>query len=126
VRREAVRLLGEAKGSHEEVKKTLPAGLHAFYVAKYPQLDWAKGAAIDAAGAALAAAYARNVWPNMSVGWGTYKSNVGHVQAPGCWRCHDDEHKDASGKAISQDCTLCHELLADGEKEPAILKVLRP
>jgi len=126
VRREAVRLLAGATGEHEAVRASLPAGLRAFYAAQYPEVAAAKGPAIDAAAAALADAYARNVWPKMNIGWGTYKSNLGHQQSPGCWRCHDDEHADAAGKKITQDCTLCHELLADGEKDPAILKVLRP
>jgi nitrate/TMAO reductase-like tetraheme cytochrome c subunit len=132
VRREALRLLNEAKGSHEEVKKSFPAELHAFYAKAYPDLEKAKGAAIDRAGAAMAEAYSRNVWPLMKIGWGTYPNNVGHPhrddprESPGCWRCHDEAHADASGKTISQDCTLCHEVLADGEKDPRILKVLRP
>jgi hypothetical protein len=126
VRRESVRLLSAATGEHDAVRASLPAGLRAFYAAQYPEVAAAKGPAIDAAGAALADAYARNVWPKMNIGWNTYKNNLGHQQAPGCWRCHDDEHVDAGGKKITQDCSLCHELLADGEKDPAILKVLRP
>jgi hypothetical protein len=126
VRREAVRLLTEATGSHAEVRQSLPAGLQAFYASLDPELARAKAAVIAVAGQALADAYARNVWPDMKIVWGTYPTNLGHVQAPGCWRCHDDSHADSSGKTISQDCTLCHELLADQEKDPSILKLLRP
>ena len=56
--------------------------------------------------------YLGNVWPKMRVTWGTYKSHLGHQLADdgyGCWRCHDEEHVNESGEAISQDCALCHD-----------------
>lgn len=52
--------------------------------------------------------YRSNVFPEMKVTWGTYLPLLGHVDAPGCFRCHDDEHKAKSGAAIRQDCELCH------------------
>ncbi len=82
--------------------------LRAFYRARYP------GAAFDdkiaRAIAAAQQAYDDNVFPAMKVTWGTYLSNIGHVNAPGCFRCHDGDHKTASGESISQDCDLCHEI----------------
>jgi GNAT superfamily N-acetyltransferase len=53
-------------------------------------------------------AWAGNVFPAMKVAWGTYASQLGHVDNPGCFRCHDDSHKTRDGKVISQDCELCH------------------
>ena len=56
--------------------------------------------------------YLGNVWPNMNIEWGTYKSHLGHQEADagfGCWRCHDEEHQTESGEVISQDCSLCHD-----------------
>jgi nitrate/TMAO reductase-like tetraheme cytochrome c subunit len=52
--------------------------------------------------------WSRNVFPAMNVGWGTYPNYLGHVDAPGCFRCHDDEHKASDGSVIRQDCELCH------------------
>jgi len=54
--------------------------------------------------------YGRNVFPEMNVGFGTYVTQLGHVDAPGCFRCHDDSHKSASGAAIKQDCAVCHKI----------------
>jgi hypothetical protein len=48
------------------------------------------------------------VFPLMRVTWGTYPNQLGHIDTPGCFRCHDDSHKTKDGKAISQDCELCH------------------
>ena len=52
--------------------------------------------------------WAGNVFPAMKVKWGTYTNHIGHVDTPGCFRCHDDEHKAKDGRVIRQDCTLCH------------------
>jgi hypothetical protein len=53
--------------------------------------------------------WSSNVFPAMKVTWGTYPSHLGHVDSPGCFRCHDDTHKTKDGAhTISQDCELCH------------------
>ena len=52
--------------------------------------------------------WARNVFPAMNVTWGTYPNHMGHIDTPGCFRCHDDEHKSKDGRVIRQDCALCH------------------
>ena len=53
--------------------------------------------------------YRQHVFPEMKVTWGTYLSKLGHVDSPGCFRCHDDSHKTRDGKAaVRQDCELCH------------------
>jgi nitrate/TMAO reductase-like tetraheme cytochrome c subunit len=54
--------------------------------------------------------YARNVFPGMNVTWGTYPNHIGHMDAPGCFRCHDDNHKTRDGRVIKQDCDLCHQI----------------
>ena len=54
--------------------------------------------------------WSQNVFPAMNVTWGTYPNNIGHVDSPGCFRCHDESHTSADGKVISQDCELCHTL----------------
>ena len=54
--------------------------------------------------------YDRNVFPEMHVTWGTYGSEISHLDPPGCFRCHDDTHKTRDGRAIRQDCALCHQI----------------
>ena len=54
--------------------------------------------------------YARNVFPAMKVGWGTYPNNLGHTAFPGCFRCHDENHKATDGRTIQQDCQACHDM----------------
>lgn len=54
--------------------------------------------------------YRHNVFPEMKVTWGTYMSQLGHTDVPGCFRCHDEAHKSRAGAAIRQDCELCHKM----------------
>jgi hypothetical protein len=60
----------------------------------------------------------------MKVTWGTYVNNIGHMDSPGCFRCHDGNHASADGRTIPNDCSTCHQLAAVGEKNPAILSDL--
>ncbi len=48
-------------------------------------------------------------------------NNLGHMDFPGCFRCHDGSHTSAGGKTIPNDCDTCHEAKAMDEKNPAIL-----
>ena len=70
------------------------------------------------------AIYRRNVFPAMKVAWGTYPNNIGHEDFLGCFRCHDDSHKRADGRAITQDCNACHTILAQDESNPKVLSDL--
>lgn len=67
---------------------------------------------IRTAGLYLLETYLGNVWPEMKVEWGTYRSHLGHQDADlgyGCFRCHDEEHITAAGRSVSQSCDLCHD-----------------
>jgi len=68
--------------------------------------------------------YEGNVFPEMNVTWGTYPNNLGHNDFPGCFRCHDGNHKSKAGGEITQDCNACHSLLAMDEPNPKILQEL--
>jgi hypothetical protein len=51
----------------------------------------------------------------MKASWKSYPNNLGHMESDGCYRCHNDRHTSESGKVISNDCSLCHEILAQGQ-----------
>jgi hypothetical protein len=124
VRREAVRLLKVSYPSQDAARQGIADGLQAFYTKEYPQVAGDKAAAIRNAAKVLDTVYRSNVFPSMKIGWGTYPNHIGHESSPGCFRCHDDAHKTAEGKTISQDCSTCHSLLAMQEENPEILKSL--
>jgi hypothetical protein len=111
VRAEAMKAVKAEYPTQDAARAGIPVALKKFYAEKYPELAKEKAAAIDKAAEALVDGYTTHVWPEMKIAWGTYPSFLGHTQAPGCWRCHDDEHVTSDGKAISQDCSTCHNLL---------------
>jgi len=110
IHREAVKAL---KGSYPDQASGVDAiatSLRAFYGNKTSASDASRARDIDNAVAATARIYQGNVFPEMRVGFGTYPNNIGHIDSPGCFRCHDDNHKSKDGKAISQDCETCHKI----------------
>jgi len=124
IRREAVKALKATYATREEAQEKIHQAIQGFYSASHPDLVKSKATAIDAAVKSVQGIYSSNVWPSMKIAWGAYPSFLGHTVATGCFRCHDDEHKTADGRKISQDCTLCHSLLAQEEADPKILKDL--
>src|SRR5262249_52033637 len=95
------------KASLEAVKATdatsaeagteIPAAITDRYKQNYPEVYAKRAADVEAAGRYVAEIYGRNVFPELKVGWGTYPDNLGHEAYPGCFRCHDEEHKDKDG-----------------------------
>ncbi len=104
VRREAVAAVTAEYGSREAAMAGIEKHLKEFY-ASQPS---AAAPAVTRAITGAQTLWSENVFPAMNVKWGTYPSNIGHIDAPGCFRCHDDEHKTAGGAVIKQDCELCH------------------
>ncbi|HTN52825.1 MAG TPA: NapC/NirT family cytochrome c [Anaeromyxobacter sp.] len=125
LRREALAALKGATGSHAEAKEGIRVAMLASYEKLDPAAFPARRAAVEAAADVVAGLYAVNVWPQMKITWGTYPSFLGHDASPGCWRCHDDAHVAEGGKAIPQDCDLCHSILAQDEHDPKVLKELQ-
>ena len=60
--------------------------------------------------------YQGNFFPEMKASWAAYPDNIGHKDWPGCFRCHDGQHKTADGKKsiTASDCSACHTILAQG------------
>jgi nitrate/TMAO reductase-like tetraheme cytochrome c subunit len=125
VKKKGVELLEASYADDAEARTRIASELKAYYTSGYAAIASSRSADIDRASGALFAIWARNVFPDLKVTWGTYPSNVGHQDTPGCFRCHDGEHATADAKAsIEQDCSSCHEAIAIEEASPEILKTL--
>jgi len=127
IKRQALEIVRMKFDTVEGAKTAIATQLKNWYQKNYPELARTKGALIDTAIKGVQAAYAENVFPAMKIDWNTYTNHIGHGEAfdVGCFRCHDGEHKTDTGEAISSDCNTCHSILAEDEKNPAILKTLR-
>jgi hypothetical protein len=108
VRKQAVEVLTTDYPDRDTGDRTIAERLRMFYASAGPAP--ASKTDVDQLVAAVQQVYGRNVFPTMKVTWGTHANNLGHTDSPGCFRCHDDEHKSADGRVIKQDCELCHEI----------------
>jgi len=109
-RRQAVEVLKAAYPDRQTAEKQIANDLRGFYGKNYAALISTHQSQIDQLVGAAQRLYGRNVFPKMNVTWGTHPNNLGHTDAPGCFRCHDDQHKTADGRVIKQDCDLCHDM----------------
>jgi hypothetical protein len=107
IKHAAVIALTKPCADREEGLRNISAALRA----KYPA-----GANLESTIAAVQDIYRQSFFPEMKTDWKLHPNNIGHKDWPGCFRCHDGEHKSNDGKRVinSKDCNSCHTILAEG------------
>jgi NapC/NirT cytochrome c family, N-terminal region/Cytochrome c3 len=91
-----------------------PQKIADFIRAKYP--DAAQAAEVPGAVTAVQAIYSTTLFPERKADWREYPNNIGHKDSAGCFRCHDDKHKDSAGaKVRASECSSCHSIIAQGK-----------
>jgi nitrate/TMAO reductase-like tetraheme cytochrome c subunit len=125
IRKVAMEVLKKPYASTVEAESSIAQSVERFYKEQKPDVYAQRQADIVRASKGVLSIWQRNIFPEMKITWGTYANNIGHNDFPGCFRCHDAEHKTADGKkAIEQDCNSCHVMLAMEEQNPKVLKDL--
>jgi len=112
IREDSLEVISKEYASRAEAKESIISDLLFLQKKRSAELAGKYKEDIIKAGSFLLESYLGNVWPEMKVQWGTYRDHLGHQWADdgyGCWRCHDEEHVNSSGEAISQDCSICHD-----------------
>ena len=118
IREDSLRAIKHPYDSREEATKGIPEHLMKLQMLRGEELAKKNEQDIRKAADFLVQVYLQNVWPEMKIDWGTYRSHLGHPNPDtyeggsteyGCWRCHNDDHVNAQGDNISQDCDLCHD-----------------
>ena len=109
-RRETVKALKATYPTQDAATEGISRALRDFYRTQYSDIYMTRRQDVEKAVAATDRAYRRNVFPEMHVQFGTYPNNIGHMDFPGCFRCHDDNHKSKDAKTIGQDCDSCHKI----------------
>jgi hypothetical protein len=115
IKANAMEVLRGDYASHEEASQRIAEGLRQWYVKNASEIHAAEPPMLEQAIRGVTAAYTENVFPEMQVAFGTYENQLGHATGGGCFRCHDGLHESPDGGAISQDCELCHWVLAEEE-----------
>jgi hypothetical protein len=115
MKQQGVAALTAAYADREQALRGIDSAVRGYYQKTYPLMYAGKQPAINAAIACLQDTYNRYFFPAMKVRWDTYFTNSGHFQFPGCYRCHDGQHKSVDGKVIPSGCGDCHTILQQGK-----------
>jgi len=110
IKKMAVQILTQKYATAEEARKSMATALHSKYAGD-PRLS----TTIDQ----VQRIYGENFFPEMKTDWKIHPNNLGHKDWPGCFRCHDGDHKTADGKQAikANDCNACHIIIAQGRGE---------
>jgi hypothetical protein len=109
--------------STEEAMQKISDTLTTFYKNKYPEYYKQNKDLIERAVSATQYEFSQNIFPFMKVRWSVYPNNIGHFYSVGCFRCHDGNHEDSTGQAISHSCTNCHAITAQGPSDTTQINV---
>jgi len=122
IRNKAVEVLTVSYGSQQLAMNGI-AGLENYYTQYYSDFysinkDLIKSAIIE-----LQGIYNQTVFLDQKVDWTTHPNNIGHINSPGCFRCHDGKHLDANQQAIRLECNLCHAIPVVASAQDFLTKI---
>ena len=117
-------LVGEYS-SNEEAHSQIAEDISSFYEEEYPDLAQKRSKDIEASIKQIQTIYDKNFFPEMNVRWDKYHDNIGHLEFPGCFRCHDGKHVTDEGKPISHECDGCHLIMAQGTNADSVATLSR-
>jgi hypothetical protein len=86
------------------------AGLENYYKAYHADFYSENSELIQSAVVQIQNIYKESVFIEQEVNWETHPNNLGHIENPGCFRCHDGQHLNELQQAIRLECNLCHSI----------------
>jgi hypothetical protein len=89
-------------------------GITDYYKKDYADYYSKNTGIINNAIASVKKAFSQNNFPKMKVTYDRYPEHIGHLESDGCFRCHNGSFKADNGRAISNDCNLCHTIVGQG------------
>ncbi len=110
IKREGLKALDPPNTSLDEANAKLEA-IADFYRVSYPQVYTEKKGEIDRAIESLKGVAQLTTFTDMRITWKTYVDNIGHINSPGCFRCHGrliETSGTQKGLAVNVGCQLCH------------------
>jgi hypothetical protein len=107
----AVEVLAAQYNTQEEAVNAIAQNFNEYYRTNHADVYASKRASIEDAVTELQRIYQTYFFPEMKTDWSTHINNIGHYNAQGCFRCHDNQHVSREGKVIRNDCNICHTTL---------------
>ena len=86
------------------------AKLESYYEGNHPEFFELNPGKVADATQLLQKIYADSVFIDQKVDWDSHPTNVGHIDSPGCFRCHDGKHLNEEQEAVRLECNLCHSI----------------
>jgi nitrate/TMAO reductase-like tetraheme cytochrome c subunit len=108
VKAKAVAVLSAPYMTNDEALAAIESELTNFYRTSYPDIFATRNESVTAAVAEVKQIYQTYFFPEMKTDWKAHINNLGHLNAQGCFRCHDGQHASSDGRVIRNDCSICH------------------
>ncbi|HET7142827.1 MAG TPA: NapC/NirT family cytochrome c [Anaerolineales bacterium] len=109
IRQKGVEVLRGEYASQEEGLKAI-GELDTYYKNIFPKYYSSNPEKVEEAIEVMQKIYTDSVFIEQKVNWDSHPTNVGHINSPGCFRCHDGKHLNAADEAIRLECNLCHSI----------------
>ena len=106
-KRELVAAMVEPWASQRQDGAAVAAALRQFYQSGRFEVGATLGTELDRLIEVGRGIFESNFFSRMKVSWRSYPDNVGHLEFPGCFRCHDGKHVDDAGNPITPRCSAC-------------------
>lgn len=120
IHQKAVEVLAVSYTSREEAFAAFD-GVESYY--KNTDYYPGHGEQIKAAVQALKDIFDNTVFLEQKIDFTTHPNNLGHINSPGCFRCHDGKHLDANDQAIRLECNVCHSVPVVAGKDDFVTKI---
>ncbi|HET9588063.1 MAG TPA: NapC/NirT family cytochrome c [Anaerolineales bacterium] len=109
IREKGIEVL-EADYTTQAVAQAGIAGLESYYKMYHVEFYELNSEKVAEAIHILQQIYADSVFIEQKVDWNSHPTNVGHIDSPGCFRCHDGKHLNNQQEAVRLECNLCHSI----------------
>ncbi len=117
IRKVGLDLLNAEYKTQVEALDKIEWGLWLYYRENYPNLAVEKQELIDQAVEAIKDIYSQNFFPQMKTDYRARVNYLSHFVNDGCFRCHDGVKENVKGEMISNDCSTCHLIVAQGPSD---------
>lgn len=108
IKAKTVEVLSGNYDTNDQAVAAIAKGIDDYYKTTYPDIYASKKASVDFAVTETQRIYQTYFFPEMKTDWRAHPNNIGHLTVQGCFRCHDGQHFSKDGKAIRNECNVCH------------------
>jgi len=122
IRQKGIEVLRGKYATQAEALKAI-GELDAYYKGSFPDYYSTNSEKIKQAIDVLRKIYSDSVFIEQKVDWNSHPTNVGHINSPGCFRCHDGKHLNADKQAIRLECNLCHSVPVVSGKDSIVTNI---